>query len=1148
MSFGVWNLNRAINIRIRGPLLETLRIWPILAVCVGCVFWNVLVVFWAVVNRRKDKAMDRVFKSSFSFLVFSILLFMVFVSPLRADVPEEWQSLDVSGLTALSRQFLAKGVSGVDDCKSLAAYVSDRYSAASSSGDVDWSQWLDLASCLGSYYSEQTRASMCEGIKQSFASSDEVVAGLGFTSMINVSGVLDRLGDETSADSICSLWTTCSNKYEFLTPSQLSSLSRQLVSAGDSGDSARNRLAAYVTANYLSSPVTVRLVSYGDWRTLATSLSGNLSDESKSSWVEKISSAFSASDLSLGEVVGLASGLRSLDESSGAEFVASWMTTSEGWKSEKGRELTALASRLRGEGDAISAARKSLAEYLAGKYLADAESTRSLSCSEWNSLISSLGGDLSDESKSSWVSQLKSSFSGSEMGLKDVLSLSYTLRKLDDSKTGEFVASWMSASEGWKSEKGRELTALASRLRGEGDAISAARKSLAEYLAGKYLADAESTRSLSCSEWNSLISSLGGDLSDESKSSWVSQLKSSFSGSEMGLKDVLSLSYTLRKLDDSKTGEFVASWMSGSESWKDGEASELSSLAVRLRGCDDEAAKAARLSLLDHITAKYVCSTEAARSVSCSIWRNFIYGLLGDFTDELKSSWVSRLRSSFGVGELNTKDVLNLSSTLYQLGDQEVASFMAPWVSASADWKSCTAARLSSLAWYLRNGGDDSVESARKSLATHVLSEYLTDSAKIRSISCSVWVGLSYYLSSALSEEDRQLWGDKLCTAFIDSEVLAGLTSREVNRLIQSLRLLDNSQAVRLVSAWFRDCEDWVNSPVADLLSVGLWSAMNNVGDKSKIIGDLDDALSGRLGELSWRHYLYMGNIWLAVPDKAKAQQWVMRGYELAFGTEESRASIDSNSLKFLGQYLDNVELTGEGKAYPAFAAVLAELAKKDELSPDKWWRYGYYAAPLGTPEMRNVLRAELTDANGAPRAAVAKVLAMAYRESGELKSWQGFLDERISSTSGDTKALWLLARSFAESIVPHEVSPLRGKQWLDQALASAESVGVRFEALSEIVNGYADIGKHDTGLQLLDSMSGQFSGTAGAEDVEALKESIKKAKIEYVAASKRYVEEMLAERERLTEAELQRRLDAAIKDDDEEAIRRYEQLLGIEK
>jgi len=247
---------------------------------------------------------------------------------------------------------------------------------------------------------------------------------------------------------------------------------------------------------------------------------------------------------------------------------------------------------------------------------------------------------------------------------------------------------------------------------------------------------------------------------------------------------------------------------------------------------------------------------------------------------------------------------------------------------------------------------------------------------------------------------------------------------------------------------------------------------------------------------------------------------------------------------------MSQVRLTQPGTSYPAYAMALARLAKEGKLpeTEPKW--IVQWSVPLGTPETQQTVQAELVDGQGIPRLVVTEILARAFRKTGKLDEWRGFLDGKVAAEglSGDVKACWLLARGYVESIAkahtPHIRYPLIGREWLDQALAAAESPSLRFRAVGEIVRGYAAIGRHDQGLAVLDSVAGQFADTDAAKDVNVLRKEIERAKVDHLAALARYKAEHAQRIAKARQRELKRRLAKARARGRRDMIERYEKLL----
>ena len=91
-----------------------------------------------------------------------------------------------------------------------------------------------------------------------------------------------------------------------------------------------------------------------------------------------------------------------------------------------------------------------------------------------------------------------------------------------------------------------------------------------------------------------------------------------------------------------------------------------------------------------------------------------------------------------------------------------------------------------------------------------------------------------------------------------------------------------------------------------------------------------------------------------------------------------------------------------------------------------------------------------------------------------------------------------MIARAHASALEMDDEHPLGGKVWLDQALATAESEERRFQALEILVNGYAKMGKHNAGIALLDSLTGQFSSQDSSAELGTLRTQVEKDKAEF--------------------------------------------------
>ncbi len=201
----------------------------------------------------------------------------------------------------------------------------------------------------------------------------------------------------------------------------------------------------------------------------------------------------------------------------------------------------------------------------------------------------------------------------------------------------------------------------------------------------------------------------------------------------------------------------------------------------------------------------------------------------------------------------------------------------------------------------------------------------------------------------------------------------------------------------------------------------------------------------------------------------------------------------------------------------------------------------------LNSPETRSIVEAQLVDPQGQPRVELANTLSWAHLRAKQLKQWQSSLEQRIGAAGGDAKARWLIARAYAESLetVRYGLSPLRGKHWLDEALATASSQTCRLEALRQLVEGYGFIGRHDAALALIAGVQDQFATPEGSSAIQTLLSETQQAKVDYIAAAKRQAEQAEAHNRKVHKAELNKRLATARARADKQEIRRYEALLS---
>ena len=671
----------------------------------------------------------------------------------------------------------------------------------------------------------------------------------------------------------------------------------------------------------------------------------------------------------------------------------------------------------------------------------------------------------------------------------------------------------------WKSLDVAGLIKLAQQLLAKGDAGAEDRGRLAAYVAERYFKDKAATRSVTVSQWYDLARCLAGDLSDETRAAWASNLCKAFADSPEalnGLKygEVVSLHGAVSALDAAKSTEMTITLVNETTAWKSWKPTEVFSIAGGLARTGD-AGKAARQRFVGHVADTYLANAEATRSVTVWHWHDLVRYLAGDLSDEIRATWAGKLRTAFAgspdaLGGLKAWEIVRLVQVVDALDATKHSEMVViTLVNETAAWKSWKPGRVSWLALRLTWTGEQG-KAARQKLAAYVTAEYFKDKAATQSIPCRYWLNFANYLGKDLSADDRRLWAGKLRDAFTDSpKTLADLKASEFKYLAEAVVSLDAGQAATMVLAWFKvnESKGLDSASAGDLTRIALAGRADKAG-MAPVMDRLETLWleKNKQAPLKLNHSVLIVRAWLAMGNQAKAQQWMMRAYETALGTEQARASADAVTLRILGMWLRDTGLTSKGKGYPEFAAVLARLAREGKLPAEVWWRYEYYAAPLGTAETRQTVQAKLTDAAGNPRPVVATILSWAYRDAEDRKDWLAVLDEKLAAADGEAKVRWMLARAWAESLVPGKAEPqrLRGKQWLEQVLDVAKSASLRIAAIEQLALGYATANEYTEGAVFLNSAAKRFTDEQTAVAIKALC-------AEHIASEVKYLTEQIA-------------------------------------
>lgn len=610
----------------------------------------------------------------------------------------------------------------------------------------------------------------------------------------------------------------------------------------------------------------------------------------------------------------------------------------------------------------------------------------------------------------------------------------------------------------WSSLDSNGLVQLAENSRAQGDSAQADRKLLGDYVAGRYLVDRNTARSVPLAQWRRLGRAFKKDLSADARALWASRLISAFDDTAetreaLSVQEMVDLRNALwwvgHRNAVSHTPQLIQKVTNTTE-WHSLSQLDLVGLAHPLARAGDSG-RVARRKLVEHVTSTYLANAEITRSMSLQQWRTLARRLNVGLSPETRALWIGKLRAAFAadrqnLASLKGADFRRLDVILQLLGDKEADSLRVQWVTAhSSDWASMSAGDLAEAANYLSRTGP-TAKPTRQLLVVHVASTYLTDAASTRSVALHYWAYFTERLQKDLTAVNRSLWAVKLRQAYIDD-------ANNLNRL-----------------------------PPLDVL--------------------------------------YLSRSMVALGDLPRAQDLAIRACTLACQGTGSLARLDPELLRRVALRLGRTLLCGKGQDFPGYAAAIAELASKDQLDTKWMWsrEFEILGSPLGTPESQQTVQAVLIDDQGTPRVPIAHILSWAYHQSGTSKAWITFLDGKIAAEqNADTKARWYLARGFAEALSnPNKYfQPQEATAWFKSAYEFAASTPAKFECLRHLATAHAEAASYGEGLAFLAAAAGQFSDAEDKKSVEAIAEIVRLHKYDVLNDE---INTMRARADRLTE------------------------------
>jgi hypothetical protein len=235
--------------------------------------------------------------------------------------------------------------------------------------------------------------------------------------------------------------------------------------------------------------------------------------------------------------------------------------------------------------------------------------------------------------------------------------------------------------------------------------------------------------------------------------------------------------------------------------------------------------QAARKSLIDYVTSKYLADAAAVKSLTPSTWIELTWNILKDASADTKTAWAAKIRAAYiddaaVLGQLPLSEVRSLSRVMGTLADPQPSAVVAKWVQATTSWQTLKTSDLVPLVNDLATLGDAG-QAARGQVTGFLSTRYLADANGVRSVGANTWGALASALGKTLAADTKSSWIAKLRGAYVDdTAALGALNLGEIQDVARALRELGDAQADVVVAAWFEKTNSWQSLKTADLASL----------------------------------------------------------------------------------------------------------------------------------------------------------------------------------------------------------------------------------------------------------------------------------------------------------------------------------------
>lgn len=267
---------------------------------------------------------------------------------------------------------------------------------------------LRVASALERDWTDADRAAASARLRERFVTDRQTLAQLSFDQLDGLTAALVKLRDATPKD-VTLAFVGATRAWEAWPGSNLTWLAGMLRGEDAAFLAARRELARVIQTRYIEPDKGIAAISMSDWRSLLTTLAGDLDPTDREKWYGRLAmTSAGLAGRTTQDVRALRDQVATLSAAQGdtAGTCARIVLDGQSWESWSARDVGWLLQQLSGIDAQVKTARLKVWQHIQQRHLADADAIRQVPLLTWNGWAKGLAEDLDVAEKQRWAESL----------------------------------------------------------------------------------------------------------------------------------------------------------------------------------------------------------------------------------------------------------------------------------------------------------------------------------------------------------------------------------------------------------------------------------------------------------------------------------------------------------------------------------------------------------------------------------------------------------------------------------------------------------------------------------------------------------------------------------------------------------------------